>query len=87
MVVRALPARRDRLHGVSAEPGRTPAQVALNWLLDAPGVTAPIIGARTRRRLDDDLGAVGWSLDPGQRARLDEASTRPAPYPYSWVPD
>jgi aryl-alcohol dehydrogenase-like predicted oxidoreductase len=77
----------DALHGVATETGRTPAQVALNWLLDAPGVTAPIIGARTRGQLADNLGAAGWSLEPAQRARLDEASARQAPYPYSWVPD
>jgi aryl-alcohol dehydrogenase-like predicted oxidoreductase len=77
----------DALHAVASETGHTPAQVALNWLLDAPGVTAPIIGARTPQQLDDNLGAVGWSLDPEQRARLDKASARPAPYPYSWVPD
>jgi aryl-alcohol dehydrogenase-like predicted oxidoreductase len=77
----------DALHDVSSEIGHTPAQVALNWLLDAPGVTAPIIGARTRAQLDDNLGAVGWSLEPEHRARLDEASAKVAPYPYSWVPD
>ena len=77
----------DVLHAVAAEIGHTPAQVALNWLLDAPGVTAPIIGARAPQQLDDNLGAVGWSLDREQRARLDDASTRQAPYPYSWVPD
>jgi aryl-alcohol dehydrogenase-like predicted oxidoreductase len=77
----------DVLHEVAAETGRTPAQVALNWLLDAPGVTAPIIGTRTPEQLDDNLGAVGWSLDPEQRARLDKASAPTAPYPYSWVPD
>jgi aryl-alcohol dehydrogenase-like predicted oxidoreductase len=77
----------DVLHEVSAETGHSPAQVALNWLLDAPGVTAPVIGTRTRAQLDDNLGAVGWSLAPEHRARLDEASTPPPPYPYSWVPD
>jgi aryl-alcohol dehydrogenase-like predicted oxidoreductase len=77
----------DALHAVASETGRTPAQVALNWLLDAPGVTAPIIGARTPQQLDDNLGAAGWSLDPEQRVRLDKVSDRPAPYPYSWVPD
>lgn len=77
----------DALHAVASETGHTPAQVALNWLLDAPGVTAPIVSARTLQQLDDNLGAVGWSLDPELRARLDEASARPAPYPYSWVPD
>ena len=77
----------DALHEVSAETGHSPAQVALNWLLDAPGVTAPVIGTRTRAQLDDNLGAVGWSLAPEHRARLDDASAPPAPYPYSWVPD
>jgi len=78
---------QDTLHAVAAETGRSPAQVALNWLSHAPGVTAPIIGVRTRDQLEDNLGAVGWSLAPEHRERLDEASTRPAPYPYSWVPD
>lgn len=77
----------DALHAVSAETGHTPAQVALNWLLGAPAVTAPIISARTPEHLDDNLGATGWSLDPAHRTRLDNASTRPAPYPYSWLPD
>lgn len=77
----------DALHQVASETGRTPAQVALNWLLDAPGVTAPIISARTPQQLDDNLGAVGWSLESEQRERLDTASSKPAPYPYSWVPD
>lgn len=77
----------DALHAVASETGHTAAQVALNWLRDAPGVTAPIVGARSPEQLDDSLGAAGWSLEPEQRARLDKASARPAPYPYSWVPD
>jgi aryl-alcohol dehydrogenase-like predicted oxidoreductase len=77
----------DALHAVAAETGRTPAQVAVNWLLGTPGVTAPIVSARTPEQLDDNLGAAGWSLEPEQRAGLDKASAKPAPYPYSWPPD
>lgn len=72
----------DALLAVAEEAGRTPAQVALRWLLGRPGVTAPIIGARTVEQLDDNLGAVGWELTPGQAERLDEVSARPLPYPY-----
>jgi Aldo/keto reductase family len=36
----------DALQAVATEVGKTPAQVAINWLLRKPGVTAPIIGAR-----------------------------------------
>ncbi|WP_422772448.1 aldo/keto reductase [Plantactinospora sp. WMMC1484] len=77
----------DTLLSVADTTGRTPAQVALNWLLHRPEVTAPILGARSTAQLDDNLGAVGWHLDPADRARLDEASTRRMPYPYALLED
>jgi aryl-alcohol dehydrogenase-like predicted oxidoreductase len=64
--------------------GRTPAQVALNWVLHRPGVTAPIIGARNGAQLDQNLGAVGWRLDAAQLRTLDEASRLPPPYPHNY---
>ncbi|MQY14929.1 Protein tas [Streptomyces sp. RB5] len=72
----------DAVHTVAAETGRTPAQVSLRWLLDRPGVTAPIVGARTFEQFTDNLGAVGWELSEEHRAALDTASERPLPYPY-----
>lgn len=72
----------DALHQVAAEAGRTVAQVALRWLLQRPGVTAPIIGARTFEHFEDNLGAAGWSLDDDQLTALTTASERPLPYPY-----
>ncbi|MDR7274878.1 aldo/keto reductase [Catenuloplanes atrovinosus] len=77
----------DALLAVADKAGRTPAQTALNWLLSRPEVTAPILGARTPEQLDDNLGALGWSLGPEELARLDDASTRPAPYPYALLDD
>lgn len=56
--------------------------MAANWLLARPTVSSVIIGARNERQLRDNLGAVGWRLDPEQIARLDAVSTRDAPYPY-----
>lgn len=72
----------DALLDVSAEAEKTPAQTAINWLLHKPGVTAPIIGARTLEQLENNLGAAGWSLTPEQIARLDRASAMPVSYPY-----
>ena len=72
----------DTLSAVAAEVEKTPAQVALNWLLRQPTVTAPILGARTMAHLEDNLGATGWSLTSEQVARLDQASAQPLPYPY-----
>jgi aryl-alcohol dehydrogenase-like predicted oxidoreductase len=77
----------DALRAVADDVGRTPAQVALAWLLTRPGVTAPILGARTLAQLEENLGAIGWELDPEHAARLDEASAVPAPYPYRMIAD
>jgi aryl-alcohol dehydrogenase-like predicted oxidoreductase len=59
--------------------------VALNWVLGRPGVTAPIIGARTLEQLKNNVGALGWSLSEEQLARLNQASDVTPPYPYSFV--
>ncbi|WP_189932714.1 aldo/keto reductase [Streptomyces sulfonofaciens] len=72
----------DAVLAVAEESGRSPAQIALRWLLRQPGVTAPIIGARSVEQLADNLGAVGWDLTEVQARRLTEASDRPLPYPY-----
>lgn len=72
----------DALLAVADEVGKTPAQVALNWLLQRLTVTAPILGVRTPAHLEDNLGATGWSLTPEQVSRLDQASALPLPYPY-----
>lgn len=53
---------------------RTPAQVALNWLM-AQGVI-PIPGAKTAEQAKQNAGALGWSLDADDVAQL-ELVTRP----------
>ena len=72
----------DVLDELAAEIGRSVAQVALNWLLSRPTVANIVIGARNEEQLKQNLGAVGWSLDPAQIARLDAASHETPIYPY-----
>ncbi len=75
----------ETMQAIAGETGKSVAQVALNWLLQQPGVTAPIIGARTLRHLQDNLGAAGWALSAEQLARLGAASEQPAPYPHDFI--
>ena len=70
---------------MAGEVGKTPAQVALNWVLHRPGITAPIIGARRMEHLEDNLGAADWSLDQKLMARLNEVSKPQLPYPYAFI--
>jgi aryl-alcohol dehydrogenase-like predicted oxidoreductase len=72
----------DVLDAISAETGKTVAQVSLNWLLQRPSVASVIIGARDEDQLRDNLGAVGWNLSAEQVARLDAASETDTIYPY-----
>lgn len=72
----------DTVQAISAETGKSPAQIALNWLLQMPGVTAPIIGVRNLNHLKDNLGATGWSLTAEQMTKLNDVSRKPLPYPY-----
>jgi aryl-alcohol dehydrogenase-like predicted oxidoreductase len=75
----------DALVAIGEQTNHTPAQVAINWLLQKPAVTAPIIGVRTMEQLEGALGASGWALSPEQLARLDALSDEPLPYPYEHI--
>jgi len=75
----------DALLEVAEETGKSPAQVAINWLLQRPGVTAPIIGARTMEQLEDNLGAAGWALSEAHMQKLNAASEPELVYPYEHV--
>lgn len=74
----------DTLAAVAREIGRTPAQVALNWVTNRPGVVSTIIGARTEAQLLDSLPALDFELPAELAARLEEAGRPPAQYPYSY---
>lgn len=66
---------------VAREIGCTPAQVALAWTLLNPDVVSPVIGVRTPKQLEDNLGALDIDISPDQAARLDEASAVPPVFP------
>jgi aryl-alcohol dehydrogenase-like predicted oxidoreductase len=58
-----------------------PLEVALAWVRDAPGVTAPIVGARTAAQLRASLDAEELTLPAEIRGALDEVSAPPTGYP------
>lgn len=75
----------DALWEIADARNKSCAQVALNWVRQQPGVTAPIIGARKLEQLRDNLASTEWTLTAQELARLDAASAIPLPSPYNFI--
>jgi aryl-alcohol dehydrogenase-like predicted oxidoreductase len=74
----------DVLRRVAARHGRSPAQIALAWLLARAGVSSVIIGARGNANLGDDIAAADIELSANDMRLLDAASDPGVPYP-KWM--
>jgi aryl-alcohol dehydrogenase-like predicted oxidoreductase len=72
----------DALDEIASETGKSVPQIALNWLLRRPTVASVIVGARNEEQLRQNLGAVGWTLEPEHVSKLDAASATTLAYPY-----
>jgi aryl-alcohol dehydrogenase-like predicted oxidoreductase len=68
----------NELKAVAADYGRSPAQFALRWAIQQPGVTCVIAGARTARQAEENAGALGWEIGPGDLQKVDEILARHA---------
>jgi len=69
--VRAAGAVRD----LASQKGATPGQIALAWLLQKGPDVVPIPGTKSRRHLEDNVGAVDVSLSAEDMAKLDATLT------------
>ncbi len=64
------------LRNVAEKYGKTPAQVALNWLVMYSDVVIPIPGAKNPKQVEDNAGSVGWRLSYEDFRLLDEESKK-----------
>lgn len=71
----------DALHTAAEGLDAAPVEVALAWVRDAPGVTAPIVGARTAAQLRGSLTSERLTLPAEIRSALDDVSAPPLDYP------
>lgn len=66
----------DEFRKIAARYHRTPAQFALRWALQQPGVTAVIAGARTAAQVEDNAGVSGWRIEPNDLQKIDDILAR-----------
>jgi aryl-alcohol dehydrogenase-like predicted oxidoreductase len=64
----------DAVRQVAEKRGATPAQVALAWIVQRPGITAPIASATSAEQARELAGALELNLDAEALATLDQAS-------------
>jgi aryl-alcohol dehydrogenase-like predicted oxidoreductase len=62
----------DAVNDVAAARGIPSGQVALAWLLQRPGVTAPIVGSTKKKHLKDALAAEELTLTEDEVERLEK---------------
>jgi len=79
-IIEALFSVAERLHA-------SPAQVALRWLLQKPGVSSVIVGARTSAQLVDNLASTSLELDSEAMDVLNNATAIDLGFPQAFVSD
>ncbi|ANE47725.1 dehydratase [Paenibacillus swuensis] len=75
----------DAVRAAAKELDKSPAQIALAWLLQKKGVTSPIFGASTLEQFADNMGAIGWTMPAEVWNQLDEVSALPSEYPNRFI--
>lgn len=75
-IEQGLLAEDKTLAGIARAHGATPAQVALAWVMDKPGVMA-IPKSANPARIEENLAALGLRLTDADRAALDRAFPQP----------
>jgi aryl-alcohol dehydrogenase-like predicted oxidoreductase len=62
----------EGLKKLAAKYEKTPAQFALRWALQQPGITTVIAGARTAGQVEDNAGAAGWVIEADDIKKVEE---------------
>jgi aryl-alcohol dehydrogenase-like predicted oxidoreductase len=74
----------DELKAIGATYDATPAQIALAWVRQQPGVTSTLIGAKSIEQLTANIDSTRISLSQEDLSRIDQISPLPAQYP-GWM--
>lgn len=76
----------DAVNEVAAERGASATQVAIGWVRaqQRRGVVIPIVGARTREQIEDNIGALDVEFSEAELERLYEASRIELGFPHDF---
>jgi aryl-alcohol dehydrogenase-like predicted oxidoreductase len=63
----------DSLRPIAVECDKTLVQLVINWTIQQTGITSALCGAKRPAQIEDNAGAMCWSLTPDQMQRIDTA--------------
>lgn len=66
----------EELKGMAARYQKTLPQLALRWTLTNPVVSTALVGCRTVAEVNDNVGALGWSIADADMRAIDEIFVR-----------
>jgi aryl-alcohol dehydrogenase-like predicted oxidoreductase len=75
------------LKGIAARHGRSLPQLALRWAVSNPVVSTALVGCRTAAEVEDNVGALDWSIGEVDAAEIDAIFARHGvnPVPDGWI--
>src|SRR5689334_5752929 len=61
----------EELKGIAARYGKSLPQLALRWAISHPAVSTALVGCRNITEVEDNAGAIGWSISDADLAEID----------------
>ena len=65
----------ESVRAIAGKYGKTVAQLAIQWLTSRPGVSSPLLGARTVKEMEENAGSVGWTIASEDVAEIDRVTS------------
>lgn len=77
----------EELKGLAARYNKTLPQFALRWTLTNPVISTALVGCRTPAEVEENLGALGWSIADSDMQEIDAIFARHGvnPAPDVWL--
>lgn len=76
---------QDVVLEIANELNRSPAQVAINWMLQRKGVPSVLIGARTIEQFEDNIKSLEFKLSEEQIGKLNRESAPELIFPHNFI--
>jgi aryl-alcohol dehydrogenase-like predicted oxidoreductase len=71
----------DKIRPIAEANGKTIAQLAIAWVIQRPGITSALCGAKRPEQIRETAVAMDWTLTPEEMARIDQAIRERGPVP------